>query len=246
MLEGDFESSYVAGDNTKVVPTDTMKNTINVLAKEKLGDEIELFAIALGQHFLQRYKQVAAATIEISEREWQRMQIDEKPHPHSFVAGSDAELFTRVVCSHDTQSVVSGVRDLVILKSTGSGFENYPKDEFTTLPETADRILATSLVAVWTYSVRPDSYRASNEKIMSAMLKTFATNYSPSAQTTLFEMGTAALETCSEISRIEIAMPNKHYLPIDLARFGSENKNDVFTPTDEPHGQIEAVVTRDG
>lgn len=248
MLEGDFDSSYTAaeGDNTKVVPTDTIKNTINILSKELLGEETEEFAIKLGEHFLKRYQQVHTARIDISERDWRRMEIDGKAHPHSFIAGSDAKKIARVVCARDSQTVESGVRDLVILKSTGSGFENYPKDEFTTLPETADRILATSLVATWTYSKKPNSYRAQNDKIMSAMLKVFASNYSPSAQTTLFQMGTVALEVCPQISRIELAMPNKHYLPIDLKKFNRENKNEVFTPTDEPHGQIEAVVTRDG
>jgi urate oxidase len=244
MLEGDFESSYTAGDNTKVVPTDTIKNTINILAKEKLGEEIEPFAIALGKHFLDRYQQVASAKIDISERDWRRMEIDGKPHPHSFVAGNDARMFTCVVCKRESQTVESGVRDLVILKSTGSGFENYPKDEFTTLAETSDRILATSLRTTWSYGKTPANYRDRNAKIISAMLRVFANTYSPSAQTTLFEMGSAALDVCPEISRIELAMPNKHYLLVDLSRFNRENKNEVFTPTDEPHGQIEAIVTR--
>jgi urate oxidase len=244
MLHGDFESSYTSGDNTKVVPTDTIKNTINVLANEKLGEEIELFALALGQHFIDRYSQVESACIEISERDWRRMEFDGRPHPHSFIAGSNAKRFTRVLRTRESNSVESGVRDFVILKSTESGFENYPKDEFTTLPETADRILATSLSAAWTYSRKPNSYRIENDKIVAVMLKVFANNYSPSAQTTLFEMGTAALDVCPEISQIELAMPNKHYLAIDLSRFSRENKNEVFTPTDEPHGQIEAVLRR--
>jgi urate oxidase len=248
ILEGDFESSYTAkaGDNSKVVPTDTIKNTINVLAKDQLGHEIEEFAIKLGKHFLKSYQQVRTAAIDISERDWRRMEFDGKEHSHSFVAGADAKRTTRVVCDRDSQTVESGIRDFVILKSTGSGFENYPKDEFTTLPETADRILATSLLATWTYSEKPRSYRARNDKILSVMLKVFANNFSPSAQTTLFQMGSAALEACPEISRIELAMPNKHYLLADLSKFGRENKNEIFTPTDEPHGQIEAVVTRDG
>jgi urate oxidase len=244
MLDGDFESSYTSGENIKVVPTDTIKNTINVLAKEKLGQEIEAFAIALSEYFLKRYEQVRSVHIDISERDWRRMNVDEKPHPYSFVAGSEAKMFSHTVSTRDSQTIESGIRDFVILKSTGSGFEHYPKDEFTTLPETSDRILATSMVATWTYSKKPASYRGSNEKIISAMLKMFANNYSPSAQTTLFRMGSVALEVCPEVSRIEIAMPNKHYLLVDLARFGRENKNEVFTPTDEPHGQIEAVITR--
>src|SRR5438874_2274733 len=166
MLEGDFESSCTKGDNTRVVATDTIKNTINVLAKEKLGEEIEPFAIALGKHFLERYKQVRSANIDINERDWRRMGIDGKPHPHSFAAGSDAKMFTRVVCTRDSTSVESGIRDFVILKSTGSGFENYPKDEFTTLPETADRILATSFTAIWHYAKNPNSYHDRNDKII--------------------------------------------------------------------------------
>src|SRR2546423_6376772 len=119
MLEGDFESSYTKGDNTKVVATDTIKNTINVLAQEKLGEEIETFAIALGKHFLERYKQVRSASIDISERDWRRMEIEEKPHPHSFAAGSDAKMFTSVVCARDSIIVKSGIRDFGVLKSTG-------------------------------------------------------------------------------------------------------------------------------
>ena len=76
ILEGDFDSSYTAGDNTKVVATDTIKNTINVLAKDQLGEEIEPFAIALGEHFLKRYQQVRTARIDIDERNWQRMEIE--------------------------------------------------------------------------------------------------------------------------------------------------------------------------
>jgi urate oxidase len=144
-LQGDFESSYTSGDNTKVVPTDTIKNTINVFARQHLGPEIERFALILAEHFLSRYAQAADVGIQISERKWERLSVDGEPHPHSFKAGSEARMFTHVVCDRKTKSIRSGVRDLVILKSTGSGFENYPKDEFTTLPETADRRDAESV-----------------------------------------------------------------------------------------------------
>src|SRR5436190_14776607 len=196
LLQGDFESSYTAGDNRKVVPTDTIKNTINVLAKDQLGEEIEQFAIVLGEHFLQCYEQVRTARIEISERHWHRMNIDGKPHPHSFEAGSDAKMFTRVVFTRESQTVESGIRDFVILKSTASGFENYPKDEFTTLPETSDRILAISFSATWTLDKLPKDCRAANQSVLTAMLDVFAENYSPSAQTTLYQMGEAALNAC--------------------------------------------------
>jgi urate oxidase len=243
LLEGDFASSYTSADNSKVVPTDTIKNTINVLAKQHLGDEIERFAIVLGDHFL-RYPQAREARIDISERNWERLEINGQPQLHSFQGGGESRMFTRVIRTRELQTVQSGIRDLLILKSTGSGFENYPKDEFTTLRETADRILATSFSATWTFEKLPKNYGEANASILSAMLKVFAENYSPSAQTTLFQMGEAALAACAEISKIDIAMPNKHCLLIDLSPFGLENKSEVFVPTDEPHGEIEATVAR--
>lgn len=246
LLEGDFAASYTDEDNSKVVPTDTIKNTINVLAKQHLGEEIERFAVVLGQHFLKRYEQAQKAHIDISEMNWQRMEIGGKPHPHSFTAGNDAKTWTRVVCVRGSEIIESGIRDIVILKSTGSGWAGYPKCEFTTLPETDDRILATRFEARWSWSSIPGSYRAANESILRAMLEVFANNYSTSAQATVYQMGEAALKTCAEISRIDLAMPNKHYLLINLSPFNLENKNEVFVPTDEPHGQIEGTVVRDG
>ena len=244
-LKGDFASSYTSGDNSKVVATDTIKNTINVFAEQHLGEEIERFGLILGEHFLTRYEQVREAEIQISERRWERLTVDGAPHPHSFAAGGEGRMFTRVTCNRSEKTIRSGVRNLVILKSTGSGFENYPKDEFTTLPETADRILASSFSATWTFKDQPDHYGRANDAILSAMLKVFANNYSPSAQTTLFQMGEAALAACAEISKLDLAMPNKHCLLINLAPFGLENKNEVFVPTDEPHGDIQATVMRD-
>lgn len=245
LLRGDFASSYTSGDNTKVVATDTMKNTINVLAKQHLAHEIERFALIAGEHFLQRYPQVETAELEITERAWKRMEVEGKPHSHSFEADGDARMFTRAVCRRGAKTIESGIRDLLILKSTGSGFENYPRDEFTTLPETSDRILATSFSATWTFKNQPDDFAKANGAILDAMRKVFAKNYSPSAQTTLFQMGETALEVCPEISKLELAMPNKHCLLINLTPFGLENNNEVFVPTDEPHGQIEATIVRD-
>jgi urate oxidase len=245
LLTGDFAASYTSADNSKVVATDTIKNTVNVLAKEHLGREIERFGVSLGQHFLAKYPHVESASAEIFVKDWQRMEIDGEPHSHAFCAGSEAKMWTRVICTRDAQSVASGVRDLVILKSTGSGWEGYPRDEYTTLPETNDRILATSFDATWTWSSTPADYNAANEAILSAMLSVFANNYSPSAQASVYQMGEAALKAGPEISRVDMAMPNKHCLLINLKPFGLENANEVFVPTDEPHGQIEGSVVRD-
>lgn len=245
LLAGGFESSYTAGDNSKIVLTDTIRNTINVLTKEQLGAEVEPFALVVGQHFVASYEQVKTATVEIRERRWERMTIGGQPHSHAFAAGSDARKWTRAICTADGCEVAGGIRDLVILKSTGSGFENYPKCKYTTLPETSDRILATSFSGTWVFTEAPASYTAANEAILAAMLKVFAENFSPSAQTTVFQMAEAALAACPEISRIDLSMPNKHFIPINLAPFGLENKNEVFLQTEEPFGLIEASVGRE-
>jgi urate oxidase len=245
-LSGDFDSSYTApsGDNSKVVATDTMKNTVNVLAKRHLGAETERFSVTLARHLIAKYPQVGRAEITTRERIWERLTILGAAHPHSFINAENARPFTRVAATAQSEEIESGIEDLLILKSTESGFEGYPRCEFTTLPETRDRIFATSLAATWKWSAEPVDYLAANSRIVTALLQPFALNYSPSVQTTLFQMGEAALEACPEISRIHLAAPNKHCLLIDLKPFGEGNENEVFLPTDEPHGQIEATVAR--
>ncbi|HTV40446.1 MAG TPA: urate oxidase [Candidatus Sulfotelmatobacter sp.] len=243
-LQGDFDASYTKADNRLVIATDSMKNTINVLAKQKLADDSEEFGLALGEHFLKTYPQVTCAEIAISEKCWERMSANGKPHPHAFQLNGAIRRVSKIAYSRKEHSVESGVEGLNILKTTQSGFENFVRDRFTTLPETRDRILATELRAIWTYEKTPKSYSATNGKILHAMLRVFANDYSPSAQATLFQMGEAALKAAREISKIKIAMPNKHCLLINLAPFGLENKNELFVPLDEPHGQIEGTVGR--
>jgi urate oxidase len=244
MLQGDFDASFTKADNRLVVATDSIKNTVNVLAKQKLSDEAEPFGILLGEHFLKKYKHVSRVEVNLTEHCWSRISVGGKPHTHSFVEKSAAKPCAKIIARRRKITVESGVEELFILKTTGSGFENFLRDEFTTLPETSDRICATKLKATWTYKTKPKSHSATNKKILDAMLTTFAKNFSPSVQTTLFQMGEAALKAAPEISQIHIAMPNKHNLLINLKPFGLENKNELFVPTDEPHGQIEGTVSR--
>jgi urate oxidase len=244
MLEGGFHASYTRADNRLVVATDSIKNTINVLAKTNLGPETEVFGADLTEHFLKRYKHVSCVTVDLREHCWSRICIAGKPHNHSFTEKNSARPFARIVATRKKIEVESGIDELLILKSTASAFEDFLRDEFTTLPETKDRILATKLKATWTYTRKPRSYAATNGKILDAMLRVFANNFSPSVQVTLFEMGSAALKAAPEISKIHIALPNKHCLLVNLAPFGLENKNELFVPTDEPHGQIEGTVAR--
>ncbi len=252
LLEGAFERSYTAADNAQVVATDTMKNTIYVLAHQHLGHENEPFARQVADHFLDRYPLVSRVIVELDERVWSRLQLagTPRPHPHSFVQAQLARPFTRLVATRarDADAATnlheSGIRDLIILKSTASGFEGFHRDEFTTLPETSERILATALRATWLWTSEPTSYRTVHRAIVNALLGPFAETYSPSVQATLFEMATAALDACPDIGRITLTMPNLHCLPIDLTRFGRANRHELFVPTDEPHGDIEATVSR--
>jgi len=244
MLEGNFDASFTKADNRLVVATDSMKNTINILARQKLGAETEEFGLALGAHFLKTYRHVSRVEVGLTEHCWARIPAGGKPHAHSFSEKGAATPFAKITCTRKDNQVESGIKDLLILKTTASGFKNFLRDEFTTLPETSDRILATKLRAVWRYRKKPGSYSRTNEKILEAMLAVFATKYSPSVQATLFQMGKAALKTALVISKVQITMPNRHCLLINLSPFGLENKNELFVPTDEPHGQIEGTVSR--
>lgn len=245
-LRGDFESSYTAGDNGQVVATDTLKNTVHGLAQEHLGLETERFCQAIARHLLARYSQVREVTVEARERLWDRMIIQGAAHPHSFTHAENARPFARIVATAATQQLESGIAELLILKSTQSGFAGYPRCDFTTLAETHDRIFATALTATWKWNpgAEPADYAQTNALILAALLEPFALNFSPSVQTTLFQMGSAALAACPELEQIHLAMPNQHCLAVDVGRFGLENRGEVFVPTDEPHGQIEATIGR--
>ena len=246
-LDGDFARAYTAADNSSVVPTDTMKNLVHVLALEHLDAANEPFALALAQCFLDRYEQVAEVQVEIDETVWSRMRIDERAHEHSFVRSESGTPFARVTATRSAREICAGVRDLAIMKTTGSGFVDYVQDEYTTLPPTTDRILATRLSATWRFAVdhpRAADYGAVAEAIRSTLLRVFAATYSYSVQDSLFRMGEAALAAASDISEITLAMPNVHYLAIDLSGFGRDAQGRLFLPTDEPNGQIEATLRR--
>jgi urate oxidase len=244
LLAGDFESSFSAGDNRLVVATDTMRNTVNVLAFEKLEEQTERFVLDLAQHFLEKYPHVSEVTVETSERVWQRLKADGQPSPTNFLA---PQKYTPICAVHATRTntrLTSGVQDLVILKSAGSAFADFNRDEFTTLPETQDRILATRMASKWTFAISPADYNQTNEDILDAMLECFVINDSPSVQKTMYDMGLAALNQCPEISNVNLVMPNLHCLLIDLKPFGQMNPNTLFVPTEAPHGLIEATIER--
>jgi urate oxidase len=237
-FEGDFDAVHLAGDNAAVLPTDTMKNTVNALAKTWPGEQIEDFGQQLALHFLDGNPQVSRVRIEIAQSQWERLDR------HAFAQGSGERRTTEVDGTRGGLAVKSGIENMVVLKTTGSGFEGYKKDRYTTLKETSDRILATAVRADWTYRSPDVEYGACRQRARAAMLKTFIEQDSPSVQHTAYAMGQAALEAVPEIAEIRLSLPNKHCLLIDLSPFGIENRNEIFVPTDEPHGLIEVSVGR--
>lgn len=253
-LRGRFEDAHVTGDQADVLPTDTQKNTAFAFAKEKGVGTIEEFALELADRFIGVTPAADGAKVEVEEYGWDRITVDGSGHDHAFVRNGGA-VRTTVVNVDGTGDdrvahVVSGVRDLTVLKSTGSEFYGYLKDEYTTLPETHDRILATSLVARWRYDAaftdRGDvDFDKAHESILALLLQRFAEIHSLALQQTLYGMGESVLERHPEVAEIAFSAPNKHHFLSDLSPFGLDNPGEVFIAADRPYGLIEATVVRD-
>ena len=244
MLDGDFADSYTSGDNSKIVATDTIKNIVNIVAREELRASAEIFAQKLAARFLSRYPHVERATVTCRETKWARAAVDGTPHPHHFLLDGNGVGTAKVVATRASVSTVSGVSGFTFMKSTEAGWVKYWEDEYTTLPETMDRIVATAMDATWTWNAEPTDYEATNALLLRTMLAEFATTYSRGVQDSLFRMAEAALAKIPELQTVSMACPNKHYLPLNLSHFGLSSDNMVFTATDEPHGQIECTVGR--
>ena len=243
-LEGDFADSYLTGDNSKVVATDTMKNTVYTLAKKHDVSTIESFGEILAKHFLETYPHITSATIELVEQPWQRMVIDGKTHPHTFIGGGSEKRTATVKLTRDYLGIESGLDDLPLLKTTDSAFSGFIQDEYTTLRDTDDRIFATLLSARWLYNPFPTDWDESYHSIRQMLLKMFAGHKSLAVQHTLHAMAEAALATCSAIEQITLQMPNRHHLLANLEPFKLDNKNEVFIATQEPFGLISGTWRR--
>jgi len=247
LLEGDFESCFVEGDNSKILPTDTMKNTVYSLARTSSAECMEEFGKELIAFFLGRNPQVSAARVKLSEKAWQHLHTNGKPHPTTFVQASSELQTAQIAAARNAgPSVRSGLENLVIMKTAGSEFTGFIKDSLTTLPEAADRLFGTALRAKWNYSSATLPFAALRSKIRDILLSVFSAHTSKSVQHTLYAMAEAALENVPEIEDVELTMPNKHCLLVDLSRFGQDNPNEIFVPIDEPHGTIEARLRRQG
>ena len=245
LLHGDFESSFTAADNSRILPTDTMKNTVYSIARGSQAATIEEFAMELGDYLLENNPQVTKASIEIQEKAWERMLVDGAPEATTFrLAGHELQTVHATREKSGAWAITSGVDGLTILKTTKSAFTGYINDKLTTLKPATDRIFGTRATVTWDYSSPRQDFAAVRECIQAALLKEFAAHMSMSVQHTLFDMGKAALEAAPEIARIHLAMPNLHHLLADLSPFGQDNPNHIFVPIDEPHGAIEATIER--
>jgi urate oxidase len=245
-LEGDFEAAHVRGDNSELLATDTMRNTVYALAKDHLNGSIEEFGLALVDHFLEAGPTVERARVSITRFPWERIKVDGRDHEHSFVRGPGERKARATGEGSDERRVEAGLDNLLVMKTTASGWEGFFKDRFTTLPDTNDRILATVVTADWSYAggAGVDFDRLWGG-VRDRILATFTDHYSPSVQHTLYRIGEAVLEAYPEVEKIRLSFPNKHHIPYDLERFGMQNEGEIFWATEEPYGLIEGTVERE-
>ena len=238
-LRGRFDDAHVTGDQKDVLPTDTQKNTAFAFAKEKGVGAIEDYALSLGRHFVEASSAIEGARVAVEEYPWERIG------DHSFVRAGGGVRTTVVDVSESGATVVSGLKDLVVMNTTGSEFHGFLRDKYTTLQDTHDRILATSLVAEWEYDGTEVDWDASYDSIRATMLDRFVGIHSLALQQTLYGMGEAVLEKHPVVKQISFSAPNKHHFLVDLSPFGVENNGEVFIAADRPYGLIEATVVRD-
>lgn len=250
-LLGDFSTTHATGDNSAVIATDTQKNTVYALARRHGVGAVEDFALLMARNFVDGYDWITGARQEVEEYSWERIVTsDGTPHDHSFVRGGSEVRTTVVTKDGPAETVISGVTGLVVLKSTGSEFHGFPDVEFTSLVETDDRVMATSVTARWRYvAPEDDDWGVDWDKtfgsVRSIMLDRFAKVHSLSLQQTLYAMGEAVLQAHPEIAEMRLSMPNKHHFLVDLSPWGLDNPNTVFYAADRPYGLIEASIIRD-
>lgn len=238
-LEGDFAAAHVEGDNELVIATDTMKNTVYAFAGGHLGEGIEPFGRVLAAHFLEE-AQVAVSTVGIRAARWDRIGT----HPDAFVRGGSVTRTATIRATSEGTTSEAGVTDLIVLKTTRSAFSGFPRDRYTTLPETDDRLMASKLSATWRYDDGVLDHEALYGEILGTLLEVFADHDSRSVQHSIWVMGRAMLDRHPELSQVRMVLPNLHHWKVDLSPFGLANDNEIFVATTEPHGLIEATVTR--
>ncbi len=242
-LEGDFTAAHTDGDNSLVIATDTMKNTAYAFAAEHLTGSIEAYATVLGRHFLDN-DQVDRAVVNVREHGWRPIDAAIGPAPDAFLRTGEGTRVATVAVGRDGVVVEAGIEDLVVMKTTRSAFSGFPRDRYTTLAETEDRLMATKLTAIWAYGAPDVDFDATWAAVHGTLLEVFADHDSPSVQTSIWIMAKAMLERHEELDEVRMVLPNLHHWTVDLDRFGVANDRLVYVATTEPHGLIEATVRR--
>ncbi|TFV89737.1 urate oxidase [Blastococcus sp. CT_GayMR20] len=243
-LRGDFAAAHTAGDNGHVLTTDAQKNTVFAFARDGVGTPEE-FGLRLARHFAGSYDWITGARVAVESYGWERISVGGTEHDHSF-RKAGAEVRTAVVTVDGADAhVLAGIGDLVVLKTTGSEFWGFPRDRYTTLAETHDRILATAVTARWRYLGTDVDFDAAFTAVRTALLETFATTHSLALQQSLYAMGEAVLERCPDVAEIRMSMPNRHHFLQDLSAYGLDNPDVVYHADDRPYGLIEGAVLRD-
>jgi urate oxidase len=242
-LEGDFTAAHTDGDNSLVIATDTMKNTAYAFAVEHLTGSIEAYGTALARHFLEP-AQVDRATVNIREHAWHPVDVAGTPAPDAFVRSGEGTRVATVAASRGDLTIEAGIQDLVVMKTTRSAFSGFPRDRFTTLAETDDRLMATKLTAVWRYGTTDIDFDATWTAVRATLLEVFADHDSPSVQTSIWIMAKAILERHEAVEEVRMVLPNLHHWLADLSPFGMTNDAEVYVSTTEPHGLIEATIRR--
>ena len=241
-LEGEFTAAHTDGDNSMVVATDTMKNTAFAFAKDHLDGSIEAYGRALAEHFLE-FQQVDRATVNVREHLWRPIEVDGRPARDAFLRGDGVRIATIAATRAET-TVESGVEDLVAMKTTRSAFSGFPRDRYTTLPETDDRLMATKITAIWRYGSPDLDFDSTYEAVKGTLVEVFADHDSPSVQTSIWILARAILERHELVEEVRMVLPNLHHWLVDLSPFGMTNDGEVYVSTTEPHGLIEATVRR--
>ena len=243
-LRGDFTAAHTAGDNAHVLTTDAQKNTVFAFARDGVGSP-EAFGLRLARHFAGSYEWITGARVAVESYGWGRISVGGQPHEHAF-RRTGAEVRTAVVTvDGDDTHVLAGLADLVVLKTTGSEFWGFPRDRYTTLAETRDRILATAVTARWRYTGTDLDFDALFPSVRTALLETFASTHSLALQQSLYAMGEAVLEQHPDVAEIRMSMPNRHHFLQDLSAYGLDNPDVVYHADDRPYGLIEGTVLRD-
>ncbi len=244
-FEGSFAAAFREGRPDGVLPGETLKNIVYGVARDRGGDDIELFGLALCQRLLSEHAQLARVRVEVDERRWTRLEAGGRAQGQVFTAGS-AERRTAAVTSNGTQTaVVSGIEDLVLMRTSGLVEGDRRDADQTGTTDGVQRLLVATLSARWTYTSADVTFASYRQGVRATLVDTFAWHASRSVQHTLYNIADVVLASYQEIADITLALRERPYRPADLFTTGLDNPDELFVALDEPLGVVEVTVERE-